>query len=66
MTKTDALQITIHAEDLAPIHDHAIAADLRAAKARLRRRDARGLREEPALDMARVEADFAALFATEG
>ena len=62
MTKSDALAIDRMREDLAPINDHALQADLRAAKARLRHSDARGLREAPALDLARIEADFARVF----
>jgi hypothetical protein len=62
MTKSDALQIDRMRDDLAPINDHALQASLRAAKARLRHSDARGVREAPVLDLTRVEADFARVF----
>jgi hypothetical protein len=49
-------------EELAPIRDHAIAADLRAASAQLRHANARDVREAPTINIARIEADFARMF----
>ena len=64
MTKTDALEITRQADDLAEIHPtHAIAGDLRAAAAAERHanRKARERTRDP-LALGSFEAAFAAAF----
>ena len=65
MTRSDATQITVRADDLRELHPtHGIAGDLRAAQARLRhnaRRAAARLAAARAADVEPVDAAFARL-----
>lgn len=64
MTPQEAADIDRQRDDLAPLHPtHDIAARRRAAQARLRRPDARGLRDKPdAGPLDRLDDDFAQIF----